>query len=140
VSEREPPGRQGGGDTAIGVATVRSDEQDFAANAAAQDALEGAAANEVIGQVPDEQLAPRIEFETAVGHTRRPDARNRRGDRAEPLAGRRWDTNLPSPVPPAPCEGTADRNGFYGDGIVDAERIVDAADRDGGRDRDRDSD
>jgi hypothetical protein len=27
----------------------------------------------------------------------------------------------------ATCEGDADRNGFYGDGIVDAERIVAAA-------------
>jgi subtilisin family serine protease len=33
-------------------------------------------------------------------------------------------TNLPSPVPPALCEGTPQRNGFYGDGIVDAQRIL----------------
>ena len=37
---------------AIGVATVQSDEADFAANAAAQDALEGAAANQAIGKAP----------------------------------------------------------------------------------------
>ena len=34
-------------------------------------------------------------------------------------------TNLPAPgVPPALCEGTPQRNGFYGDGIVDAQRIL----------------
>jgi hypothetical protein len=32
--------------------------------------------------------------------------------------------NLPAPVPPALCEGTPQRNGFYGDGIVDARRIL----------------
>jgi lantibiotic leader peptide-processing serine protease len=81
--------------TAIGVATVRSDESDFAANAAAQDALEGAAANEAIGQAPDDSLAPRMEFETAVGHaTSSGEARHGRGDRAEPLAGRQWDMEM----------------------------------------------
>jgi subtilisin family serine protease len=33
-------------------------------------------------------------------------------------------TNLAVPVPPALCEGTPQRNGFYGDGIVDAQRIL----------------
>ena len=28
------------------------------------------------------------------------------------------------PIPPALCEGTPQRNGFYGDGIVDAQRIL----------------
>jgi lantibiotic leader peptide-processing serine protease len=33
-------------------------------------------------------------------------------------------TNTPEPIPPAFCEGTPQRNGFYGDGIVDAQRIL----------------
>ena len=40
---------------AIGVATVRSNERDFAASARRQDGLEGAAPNEAIGQAPREQ-------------------------------------------------------------------------------------
>jgi lantibiotic leader peptide-processing serine protease len=80
---------------AIGVATVRSDDGDFAAKAAAQDALVGAAANEAIGQAPREQLAPQHAFETAVGNAERSGkARNGRGDRAEPLASRQWDMEM----------------------------------------------
>jgi lantibiotic leader peptide-processing serine protease len=81
--------------TAIGVATVRSDEADFAAQAAAQDALEGAASNDAIGQAPEDRLAPRMELETAVGDTAATrHARRGRGDRAEPLAERQWDMEM----------------------------------------------
>jgi subtilisin family serine protease len=78
---------------AIGVATVRSDQRDFAADAARQDALKGAAPNEVIGQAPREQQArwQDIEKLTGAGRGNAAGARTVRGAKAEPLAGLQWD-------------------------------------------------
>jgi subtilisin family serine protease len=79
---------------AIGVATVRSDERDFAARAARQDALRGAAPNQVIGQAPREQQArwQDIEKLTGAGKGNAADPRRKvKGTKAEPLAGLQWD-------------------------------------------------
>ena len=79
---------------AIGVATVRSNARDFAAQRRRQDGLEGAAPNEAIGQAPREQQARRQEIEKVTGGAgagaRRPASKAKAG-KAEPLAGLQWD-------------------------------------------------
>ena len=79
---------------AIGVATVRSSDKGFIADAAAQKGLEGAARNEVIGQAPREQPARWQQIEKVRGklkgkHTRKP--RKAKSAKAEPLAPLQWD-------------------------------------------------
>ena len=53
---------------AIGVATVRSSDAGFVAQAAAQDGLEGAAANEAIGQAPREHERAPAGHRAGAGH------------------------------------------------------------------------
>ena len=76
---------------AIGVATVRSDERDFAASAARQRDLQGAAPNEAIGYAPREQQARRQDIEKVTGKSGTSKSRKAKGGNAEPLAGLQWD-------------------------------------------------
>jgi subtilisin family serine protease len=75
---------------AIGVATVTSDEAGFAADAAAQRALEGAAPNEAIGRAPREQQARWQDIEKVTGGKAKA-PRVRKAQQGEPLAARQWD-------------------------------------------------
>jgi subtilisin family serine protease len=86
---------------AIGVATVRSDDRSFAANAARQDGLEGAAPNEAIGKAPRDQRAPWQDVErlqAARDATRGQQAakapKAKKGVAQEPLAGLQWDMQM----------------------------------------------
>ena len=86
----------------IGVATVRSDDADFVASAAAQDGLEGAAANQAIGTSPRDERASRYDIErleAARDKLRgKPAKRPKRGKQhrkvkgitPEPLASLQW--------------------------------------------------
>jgi subtilisin family serine protease len=77
---------------AIGVATVRSDDRDFAAAAARQDRLKGAAPNEAIGFAPREQQSRWQDVEKVAGAKgKAPKARKLKAGKAEPLAGLQWD-------------------------------------------------
>jgi subtilisin family serine protease len=86
---------------AIGVATVRSSDENFAANAARQAPLEGAAPDEAIGVAPREQQAPWREIEEvqaagrATAAAPRADRRRRaKASAAEPLAPLQWDMRM----------------------------------------------
>jgi len=89
---------------AIGVATVRSDDGNFAANAAKQDGLEGAAPNEAIGHAPRDQRARRQDVERMQAARdalrgqqaqKAPRAtKGRNGVKPEPLAGLQWDMQM----------------------------------------------
>ena len=87
---------------AIGVATVRSADADFVDSAAAQDGLEGAAANEAIGQAPREQDARRQDIEQVRGTPygkRAKQPRKAKAAKAEPLAGLQWDMQMIGATP-----------------------------------------
>jgi subtilisin family serine protease len=75
---------------AIGVATVRSDERDFAASAARQSDLKGAAPNEAIGYAPREQQARWQDIEKVTGKSGTSKGKAKGGN-GEPLAGLQWD-------------------------------------------------
>jgi subtilisin family serine protease len=80
---------------AIGVATVRSSDADFAANAARQATLEGAAANEAIGVAPRERDARWQDIEKVeAGAPVAGIPRRARAARAEPLAPLQWDMRM----------------------------------------------
>jgi subtilisin family serine protease len=78
---------------AIGVATVRSKESDFAARAARQAPLEGAAADRTIGHVPANRRAPRYRVERVTGTGRRA-ARPRRPAKGDPLGSLQWGNRM----------------------------------------------
>jgi len=80
--------------TAIGVATVRSANTAFLADAGRQPAVDGVARNRVVGE------APKVQHATAAAKSRAVEKEGRNGTRtggsshqpsAEPLAGRQWD-------------------------------------------------
>ena len=78
----------------IGVATVRSDDANFAAKAARQDGLEGAAPNQAIGQAPRDERASRYDIERLQG------ARNAlRGQTAKQAKGARRAVKGVKPEP-----------------------------------------
>jgi subtilisin family serine protease len=82
--------------TAVGVATVRSTRNDFAAVARQQAALSGVAHNRVIGYAPSIHGTnlKRNAAETAIraeAHAPRASSHGDSGSKAEPLAGLQWD-------------------------------------------------
>jgi subtilisin family serine protease len=81
---------------AVGVATVRSRTDGFAARAQAQPELFGAATNEAIGQAPELARAKRDEVERVEGAERRTATRARppAGVKGDPLAGLQWDMRM----------------------------------------------
>jgi subtilisin family serine protease len=93
---------------AIGVATVRSSKNDFVARAGDQRGLEGAAANEAIGQAPRKQRAAwqdveRLQAARDASRGRQGEhgqgqhgqqGRGKKGVKPEPLAGLQWDMQM----------------------------------------------
>lgn len=80
--------------TDVGVATVRSDDADFAADARRQAAIQGVAHDRSIGKNPQTPGASRAEREAVEKAGRgggRVDAPEHASGRAEPLAGEQWD-------------------------------------------------
>ncbi|HEY3685376.1 MAG TPA: S8 family serine peptidase [Streptosporangiaceae bacterium] len=78
----------------IGLATVRTTNTAFIADARRSPAVQGVAHNRAIGQAPKEhRAAPKSSaVEKDVGHGgKRTAAAARHGGKAEPLAGRQWD-------------------------------------------------
>ena len=89
--------------TKVGLATVRSTDDDFAAQAASEDALVGAAPNRPIGQAPKQRVAPRADVEDPAF-----DADRVRGARAgqpkaspeaDPFYGAQWDMRMIGATP-----------------------------------------
>lgn len=82
-------------DAAVGVYTVEAPAEGFALDVAASEAVEGAAANESIGQAPaDRARVDEVEADLhgpGAGVNRRP-GRGPRGQ--EPLADRQWDMDM----------------------------------------------
>jgi hypothetical protein len=83
----------------IGVATVRSKDQDFAAQADKQDALVGAATDRPIGHVPAQQQMKRDEverlaFDSKARSARKFKAKKAKAAQGEPLASRQWDMQM----------------------------------------------
>jgi subtilisin family serine protease len=81
---------------AVGVATVRSRAEQFAAQAQAQPELFGAATNEAIGQAPELERAKRDEVERVDGLERRTAQRGHKPKpvKGDPLAGLQWDMRM----------------------------------------------
>ena len=82
--------------TDIGVATVRSDDASFAANAAGESALEGAAANKPIGHAPAARIRAKGDDVERSGQWRGQVAARGKGGKPgpvtlDPLADRQWD-------------------------------------------------
>jgi subtilisin family serine protease len=80
--------------TDVGVATVRSDDSDFASNARHQAAIQGVAHDRSIGKTPATPLASRAALEAVekAGRGGSQSAGHGHGSRhAEPLAGQQWD-------------------------------------------------
>ncbi len=80
----------------IGVVTVSTTERDFAARAAGQSALVGAAANDPVGHKPAERRAKaedveRLSRERSESKGHGPKAPKGRAKQAEPLAALQWD-------------------------------------------------
>ncbi len=91
--------------TAIGVATVRTDDADFQQKAADQGALDGAVANKVIGEAPDDSVKKRdmIENPPVARSARRTEARKGKATRGqaapEPYAAKQWDMRMIGATP-----------------------------------------
>jgi subtilisin family serine protease len=90
----------------IGVATVRTDAADFQQKAAEQDALEGAAVNEAIGQAPADAVRARrdaVEKPAIANHRGGKVARKQhKGAQVaagEPLADKQWDMRMMGATP-----------------------------------------
>ncbi|HWM09706.1 MAG TPA: S8 family serine peptidase [Solirubrobacteraceae bacterium] len=86
--------------TAVGLATVRSDEGDFATDAKAERALVGAAPNEPIGQAPEQRpaQAPDVE-DPAFDAERAAGAKLPKATPTEPMAGAQWDMRMIGATP-----------------------------------------
>jgi subtilisin family serine protease len=83
--------------TAIGVATVRSPNADFASQATAEPGIQGAAANREIGQIPAESRTHRVQQEIERLQAQRdaqrgaPAATPNAASPGDPLASLQWD-------------------------------------------------
>jgi subtilisin family serine protease len=84
--------------TAIGLATVRSSETDFAQEATSEQALVGAAPNRPIGQAPKEQQAPRADVEDPAFDAKTGDKLPQLAP-TEPFAGAQWDMRMIGATP-----------------------------------------
>lgn len=99
---------------AVGVYTVEAPATGFATAVAESAAVDGAAANESIGQAPAERQQRNSDVETDVvqgGHGRGHGGNTRPGhgpNRQEPLADRQWDMDMID-APAAHRYGTGDR-------------------------------
>ena len=89
--------------TKVGLATVRSTEEDFAAQAAQEGALVGAAPNRPVGQAPKDRVAPRADVEDPsfdAGRARDAHAgQPKAAPEADPFYGAQWDMRMIGATP-----------------------------------------
>ena len=87
---------------AIGLATVRSTEADFAQQAATEEALVGAAPNRPIGEAPAQQRpsvdVEDLEFDAGRAESRRA-GRPKAAPQADPFYGAQWDMRMIGATP-----------------------------------------
>ena len=89
--------------TKVGLATVRSTEADFAAQAAQESALVGAAPNRPVGEAPKQRVAPRADVEDPsfdAGRARSARAgQPKAAPEADPFYGAQWDMRMIGATP-----------------------------------------
>jgi subtilisin family serine protease len=86
--------------TAVGVATVQSDDPQFAAKAADQPALAGAADNRPIGRAPTDGKPSWRDVESESGQPSGGDGRRRPAPASgDPLSGLQWDMQMIGATP-----------------------------------------
>jgi subtilisin family serine protease len=95
---RDAGGRIVSENTAIGLATVRSSEADFAQEAKSEDALVGAAPNRPIGQAPDQSRRKAVDVEDPAFDARAGDKLPQAAP-TEPFAGAQWDMRMIGATP-----------------------------------------
>jgi subtilisin family serine protease len=108
--------------THVGVATVKSSNSSFIADAGRQSALAGAARNRPVGKLPSGARAPRDDVErlTAAERAAAKSSASRTGDvpNQEPLADKQWDMRMIDATPSGSYRVNQGRRGVMV-GIID---------------------